>query len=209
MWFSSCHFPSRSTRHSLHETNSLDGLAWEEPSGAQVEDAYAPTIIRDGCIYRMWFTDLRTEPWSFRTAQSDDGHHWTVAHDAVMQVDQEWEHKRLFYPTVLKLGEVYLMWYGSYSNSPDAALTTALGFATSYDGIHWRKSDRNPVFGPDRSRQWESHYTTSQSILCLPDGSLRMWYASRPEPPFEHKYFAIGTARWASPGPIPAMPDPS
>ena len=33
--------------------------------------------------------------------------------------------------------------------------------------------------------------------LALPDGSWRIWYASRPAPPFDHKYFAIGTASWA------------
>ena len=31
------------------------------------------------------------------------------------------------------------------------------------------------------------------------DGSLRIWYASRPAPPFVHKYYAIGTAHWKDP----------
>lgn len=31
-----------------------------------------------------------------------------------------------------------------------------------------------------RARAWESHYTTSQSLMQLDDGSWRIWYASRP-----------------------------
>ena len=59
--------------------------------------------------------------------------------------------------------------------------------------------DHNPVFGPEPSRDWESHYTTSQTVMRLADGSWRMWYATRPAPPFDHKYYAIGTAHWAGP----------
>ena len=204
MWFSSCHFPSGDASHTLHETSSADGVVWTEPTGPLVVDAYAPTVIRENGRYRMWYTDVREDPWSIRTAESVNGRDWTVFADPVLEVDQGWERQRLVYPTVLTLGRKYLMWYGSYSNKPGTVMTTALGFAISDDGYNWRKSHRNPVFGPDRSRPWESHFTTSQSILGLPDGSWRIWYASRKKPPFDHKYFAIGTARWAGPGLIPA-----
>jgi hypothetical protein len=90
------------------------------------------------------------------------------------------------------------MWYGSYWRGQDSQ-KTALGFAVSRDGLRWTKSPHNPVFRPDPMREWESHYTTSQSLIRLEDGSWRIWYASRTRPPFVHKYFAIGTARWAGP----------
>ena len=32
--------------------------------------------------------------------------------------------------------------------------------------------------------------------VSMPDGSLRIWYASRKKPPFVNKYFAINTAVW-------------
>ena len=78
-------------------------------------------------------------------------------------------------------------------------MKTALGMAISTDGVRWQKNPNNPVFRPDESRDWESHYTTSQSIMRLPNGSWRIWYASRTRPPFIHKYFAIGTATWGGP----------
>jgi hypothetical protein len=37
-------------------------------------------------------------------------------------------------------------------------------------------------------------YVTSQSVMRLPDGRFRIWYASRKKPPFVNKYFAINTA---------------
>jgi len=195
MWFSSCDFPSRDTLHTLHEVTSEDGISWTPPSEPLLENVYAPTVIKEDDCYRMWFTDVEQEPWRFKYAVSFDGVEWSVDEEPVLALDQEWEHQRLFYPTVLKRNGKYLMWYGSYSNTPGNEMTTALGFATSTDGTRWEKDPGNPVFGPEPKQGWESHYTTSQSILQLPDGSLRIWYASRPKPPFVHKYFAIGTAR--------------
>lgn len=197
LWFSSCDFPSGNKLHTLHETTSGDGLSWEPPSEAQLEDVYAPTLIEEADTYRMWYTDVRSEPWCFRYAESRDGRRWDVESKPVLQLDQAWEHQRLFYPTVLKADDVYLMWYGSYSHRKGEEMKTSLGLAVSIDGMRWQKNPDNPIFGPDGSHPWESHYTTSQSLLRLPDGSWRIWYASRPKPPFEHKYFAIGTAQWS------------
>ncbi|MFA6291177.1 MAG: hypothetical protein WC637_05310 [Victivallales bacterium] len=195
LWFSSCDFPSGNPRHTLHEASSSDGLTWSEPSGSQLENIYAPTVILDGKVYRMWYTDVERDPWCFRYAESSDGARWNVDPEPVIVLDQRWELGRLFYPTVIKDGSQFLMWYGGYSNSPGEEQKTSIGFAMSGDGRHWRKNPANPVFGPEPAHSWESHYTTSQSVLRLPDGSWRIWYASRPKPPFEHKYFAIGTAR--------------
>jgi len=90
------------------------------------------------------------------------------------------------------------MWYGSYWKG-QRGQKTALGVAVSRDGRRWIKSAHNPVFRPEESRPWESHYVTSQSAIRHDDGSWRIWYASRTKPPFTHKYFAIGTATWKGP----------
>ena len=200
IWFSACKRPADGGKIiTLHEATSLDGWKWMPPSKAQLEHVYAPTIIKEDGLYRMWYTDVsKGDPWCIRYAESDNGCQWEVASDAVLGVDQDWERKRLFYPTVCKADGFYLMWYGSYSHSKGEAMKTSLGFAVSEDGRNWQKNPYNPVFKPEPSNDWETHFTTSQSVLRLQDGSWRMWYASRPKPPFVHKYFAIGTARWRS-----------
>ena len=199
MWFSSTHFADGTGRHTLHDTTSGDGFTWRAPSEPQLENAYAPSVLKVGDQYRLWYSDVSEEPWCVRHAVSDDGRDWSVGPRPALVLDQAWEHGRLFYPYVLQPApDLFVMWYGSYLSADPHK--TALGVAVSTDGVTWEKSAHNPIFGPDPARAWESHYTTSQTIVQLPDGRWRMWYASRPAPPFQHKYFAIGTASWTAPG---------
>lgn len=202
MWFSATALEDNSGLHTLHQAGSRDGISWSQPSDALLEDVYAPTVIREGRRYRMWYVDVSVDPWIIRHAASNDGRQWQVASEPCLVVDQHWERTRLFYPTVLKTEGVYLMWYGSYWKQHDS--TTATGFATSLDGLTWYKHPQNPVLRPTPKRAWESHYVTSQSVLRLPDGSFRIWYASRKKPPFLNKYFALNTALW-SPRNLPSQ----
>lgn len=206
MWFSSTDFVGGNGLHTLHESTSEDGIAWTAPSESLLANVYAPTIVKEGARYRMWYTDVAGDPWTIRLAESDDGRRWTVHADPVLQVDQAWEKQRLFYPAVLKTEGVYLLWYGSYWSAH--ASQTAIGIAASLDGVHWFKSPHNPMLRPDPKRPWESHYTTSQSIVREGDGSFRIWYASRKQPPFVNKYFALNTAIWQGPKPAARLSPP-
>ena len=197
MWFSSTDFSGGTGHHALYETRSQDGVHWERPSKPLLEHVYSPTILRDGARYRMWYTDVSQGTWIFRHAISDDGRHWQVHPDPVLSPAAKWEKSRIFYPTVLKVDGVYVMWYGSYWSK--RANTTAIGVAASLDGIRWYRNAHSPVLTPDPERPWESHYTTSQSIIRNADGTFRIWYASRKKPPFTNKYFALNTAIWSGP----------
>jgi dienelactone hydrolase len=199
MWFAATDFADGSGLHTLHTCTSHDGIHWSDPSPSLLSHVYAPTVIKTGRNYRMWFTRVGQNPWVICHATSQDGLTWRVAPDPVLNIDQPWELDRLFYPTVVRQDGLYLMWYGSYWKDARPAQKTALGFAASLDGIRWYKHPSNPVFRPEPKRDWESHYVTSQSVMRLDDGTWRMWYASRTKPPFDHKYFAIGTAVWSGP----------
>lgn len=197
MWFSSTWFSGGSGLHTLHETTGTDGVSWSKPSAALLEGIYAPTVMKEGRRYHVWYTDVSGDPWIIRHASSWDGSRWEVTAQPCLVIDQAWEKSRLFYPAVVKIDGVFCMWYGSYWGA--RASTTALGFAASTDGVNWHKHPQNPVLRPDPDRPWESHYVTSQSVMLLPDGSFRIWYASRKKPPFVNKYFAINTATWKPP----------
>jgi hypothetical protein len=194
MWFSSTWFEGGNSVHTLHEATSSDGISWSKPSPALLKHVYAPTIIKTGAEYQLWYTDVSQGDWKIRHARSRDGRQWRVTPDPCLVVDQKWERSRLFYPTVLKKNGLYFMWYGSYWSA--RANTTALGFAVSLDGLRWTKHPQNPVLRPDPKRPWESHYVTSQTILPVADNAFRIWYASRKQPPFVNKYFALNTALW-------------
>lgn len=194
MWFAAADLTDTGGVHTLHEAFSADGMTWSDPSSAQLENCYAPTIIEEGNTYRMWYTDVTSEPWVIRHAFSHDGKSWRVLEKPVLVIDQEWEKDRLFYPAVLKSDGYYIIWYGSYWSAHDQK--TAIGSAVSHDGVTFVKNPHNPVFRPDENRVWESHYTTSQTVLPIGPDIWRIWYASRTSPPFVNKYYAIGTAIW-------------
>jgi len=180
----------------LHEATSADGVKWSDPSPALAEHVYCPTVLKTERGYEMWFSDVSKRPWVIRHGTSGDGHKWTIDEQAALHLSQPWEGEVLVYPTVLKIDNAYLMWYGSYDSVTRRA-KTAIGFAVSLDGSAWHKHPGNPVLRPDPKRPWETNYVGSGSVMRLPDGSFRYWYASRKAPPFRNLYFALGTARWA------------
>jgi predicted GH43/DUF377 family glycosyl hydrolase len=194
----------KSGLHTLHQSHSSDGIAWNEPSPPLLENCYCPTVLKTDRGYEMWYSDVSRRPWVIRHAASSDGNSWQVTERPVLVLSQSWEAEVFVYPTVLKIDGAYLMWYGSYDNAIRRE-TTAIGFAASSDGKRWHKHPKNPVFRPDQNRPWESNYVGSGSVLRLPDGSFRYYYASRKAPPFNNLYFAINTARWdGPPAPISA-----
>jgi hypothetical protein len=198
MWFASATL-GKGGLHTLHESSSVDGVQWDEPSPVQHENVYCPTVLKTDRGYEMWFSDVSRRPWVIRHATSNDGRQWTVDTRPAVVLSQEWEAEVLVYPTVLKVDDAYLMWYGSYDGAVRRQ-NTAIGFAVSLDGQHWHKHPQNPVFRPDPNRSWESNYVGSGCVMRLADGSFRYWYASRKQPPFLNLYFAINTARWSGPG---------
>jgi predicted GH43/DUF377 family glycosyl hydrolase len=197
MWFSSAALDVGGPGHCIRETSSPDGVRWSQPSSVQLERAYAPAVVRTQRGYEMWYTEPGKYPWRMRHARSDDGRRWTVTDRPVLEETQDWEHYVMIYPAVTWFDGVYVMWYASYMH--ENRQTTAIGFAASVDGITWHKHPDNPVLRPDPRRSWESHYVSSHSVIRLPDGGFRMWYASRKEPPFTNLYFALNTARWSGP----------
>jgi predicted GH43/DUF377 family glycosyl hydrolase len=192
MYFAAVDFPRGTYQHDLYETTSTDGVTWSKPT-LTMKNAYAPCVIKEGDKYRMWYTCIDKHPWFTRTADSADGTKWTIREEPCIQIGQKWEVKDQVYPEVLKVDGVYIMLYGCYWNDGQH---TALGFAVSKDGYKWTKHPDNPVFRPEPKNDWESNFTTSQSLMRLPDGSFRLWYAGRRQPPWSNLYFAIGTARW-------------
>ena len=66
-----------------------------------------------------------------------------------------------------------------------------MGMATSTDGVSWTKHVANPVLTPTVGSDYDSVYTSSESVIREGD-SYRMFYAGRVDA--IHKYFSIGMA---------------
>jgi predicted GH43/DUF377 family glycosyl hydrolase len=202
-------------KHDVYRATSKDGIHWSKPSPALIANAYAPFVMKEGGLYKLWFTDVSKRPWLMRYAESKDGLKWTVREQpCLVPKEQKWEGAGgdlvtlpvIVYPSVIKADGIYIALYGTYWENQGR---TAIGLAVSEDGLNWKKSEFNPVLKPEPKNDWESNFTTSQTIMKLKNGSYRIWYAARQgpipgsnpkDPAWEHMYYAIGTAHSAGPG---------
>lgn len=106
-------------------TESLDGINWENfqvtlPTGASgtgYDDlyVYAPTIIKDDLIYKIWYTGCKRYSWNHRIlyAESADGINWENFQIAIdineSGLGLDMDHCRL--PNLIKDGSLFRIWY--------------------------------------------------------------------------------------------------
>jgi len=96
--------------------------------------------------------------WRVGTATSPDGITWTRHPDPVLVASLPWEGVNLYLPEVISYGGGYAMWYTGW------AAQTAIGYAVSWDGIHWGRWPGNPVLTP------RPGCTVVDSIAVIIDG---------------------------------------
>lgn len=180
----------------VEHATSRDGLHWQkDPRNPIFRHAYAPNLLQVGGEIRMYYVHKprsdggQTPPWEIHLAIGPDWHS-LKPHPAnpMLRLDQSWEQAHLFYPYVIQEGTTWVMFYASYWSARRA--TTAIGMATSPDGMRWEKHAANPVVTPTAESAFDSNYTSSQSVLR--DGDhYKMYYGARNRDVQTHKYFAI------------------
>jgi hypothetical protein len=97
-------------------------------------------------------------------ATSPNGTTWTkhVGNPVMTGTPGGWDEGMMMWPSVLKNGSAYEMWYTA---------GTGIGRATSPDGIHWTKDPGNPVL----SAGWDGGTPLQPSVL-LENGTYKMWF---------------------------------
>lgn len=158
-----------------------DSLSWE---AKWIE---SPAVIYDNGVYKMWYTGVGFD-WRIKIgyATSFDGLAWTkYANNPVVgtgssgSFDDYW----VGVPTVIKRGSLYEMWYSALSEADLADGrydTIRIGYATSFNGIHWNKYSNNPVLStltPPHNPAVDTNGPWAPSVVY--DGyNYRMWYES-------------------------------
>jgi len=179
----------------VEHATSRDGLAWEkDPRNPIFQRAYAPNLVQVGHEIWMYYVhkppkkDGKAVPWEIHRATGPDFYSLKADRaNPVVKLSQPWESASLFYPYVLKEGNTWVMFYASYWKGHPQA--TAIGMATSADGLKWSKSDANPILTPTPGSSFDSTYTSAQAVLR--DGDhYKMYYGARINQ--VHKYYAIG-----------------
>jgi beta-1,2-mannobiose phosphorylase / 1,2-beta-oligomannan phosphorylase len=191
MWF------SWRPHKSIALVESRDGIQWSDPVKALTPNTETdweanvnrPVVIRREDGYHLWYTgQTRNNSW-IGYATSEDGVTWKRRSDVpVLAPEQPWEKVAVMCPHVIwnDSTKEYRMWYsGGEQFEPDA-----IGYATSPDGLNWKKHSDNPIFRADPSNQWEQDRVTGCQVVRQGDGYL-MFYIG-----FEDRHRArIGVAR--------------
>lgn len=174
----------------IHYMTSEDGINWTQPSQepvlhtedvpfAEVAALASSVVVADDGTWLMYFYVVNRPGVAGSigraTASSPDGV-WTVDPDPVLVGEADWEVNGVGAPQVLKTEEGYLMYY----SAGDAELVSRIGMATSTDGIHWEKSEANPILEP--TEEWEGNTVHQPRVVETENGYLmayRAWTGQR------------------------------
>jgi beta-1,2-mannobiose phosphorylase / 1,2-beta-oligomannan phosphorylase len=155
-------------------TESNDAAGWiKYPDNPVLGGSYGTcfdvSLLREGDIYRMWFS------WrpkgSVALVESKDGFHWS-APVIVLAPNKAggWENE-VNRPVVINQGGLYRMWFTGQANGH-----SAIGYATSRDGVVWKRMRDQPVLSP--TQPWEKVAVMCPDVLWDKKAKLyKMWYS--------------------------------
>jgi predicted GH43/DUF377 family glycosyl hydrolase len=177
-----------SLQGNLGQATSADGLNWVKykdnpvlevgPPGSwdDFSVGVASVIMEDSAKYHMWYTGTSDQTTiSIGYATSYDGLNWVKYIDnPVLEPGSpgSWDGSWVIFPSVLFDGSMYKMWYTGYSFENWHG---RIGYATSFDGIHWDKFESNPVLDVGLSYEWDSNSVFSPFIID--EEIFEIWYA--------------------------------
>jgi beta-lactamase class A len=90
----------------------------------------------------------------------------------------DWDDATISEAKVVYDGQTFHLWYaGRRRGPPGLKMPMDLGYATSSDGIHWQKSESNPVLVRGPLGSYDENMITAPYVLY--DGEqFRMWYSA-------------------------------
>ncbi len=138
--------------------------------GGKYGTCFDISVLKQDAGYRMWLSWRSKQ--SIALVSSDDGIHWSEPPKVAFGPRKEsgWEDE-VNRPIVLKRDDGYHMWY-----TGQAAGHSAIGYATSADGLAWKRASDKPVLTADAP--WEKVAVMCPHVIWDADGKqYRMWYS--------------------------------
>jgi len=164
-------------KHAVALVESVDGTHWSAPPQAVLgprpetgweDDINRPSVLRREDGFHMWYTGQAKGRSAIGYATSPDGVAWTRrSEQPVLAPEQRWEKVALMCPSVIwdEEARLFRMWYsGGEQYEPNA-----IGYATSPDGLTWKKHEANPIFQPEPDHRWEKHKVTACQVEKVGD----------------------------------------
>jgi len=156
--------------------SSTDGIVWQKlgrpvispglPTSWDKDRVGSSSIVGpdESGEYKMWYDGGSIQYFGYATATDETT--WTKYPDPVF-----WDDDIIYYDRVIFNNGLYEMWY-SIRRPPG----NALGYATSLDGINWKRSPESPVLHPGPDGTWDD-YAIGPTGDIIFDGTLyNMWY---------------------------------
>ena len=173
-------------KKSLALSVSADGKVWSRPEiilGPNdtywEEDLNRPVVVKKDGIYHMWYTGQAksTNSWIGYATSSDGVNFTRMSAEPVLSFEAPWEKVALMCPHVIwdEKEQLFKMWYsGGEQYEPDA-----IGYATSADGLNWKKHPDNPVFSANKANEWEQYKVTACQVIKRKDDYLMFYIGFR------------------------------
>jgi len=138
--------------------------------GGKYGTCFDISVLREGDRYRMWLSWRPKQ--SVALVESKDGIHWSEPPKSVLGPRPEtgWEDD-INRPVVIKRKNGYHMWYTGQAKG-----RSAIGYATSPDGITWNRRSDKPVLSPEAP--WEKVAVMCPDVVWDEKARLyKMWYS--------------------------------
>ena len=139
--------------------------------GGKYGTCFDISVLHDGGKYRMWLSWRPKK--SVALVESKDGIHWSEPPQVVLGPRKEtgWEDD-INRPFVLKRADGYHMWYTGQAKG-----RSWIGYATSSDGVKWKRMSDKPVLSFDQP--WELNIAVMCPSVIWDETAkqFRMWYS--------------------------------
>jgi predicted GH43/DUF377 family glycosyl hydrolase len=138
---------------------------------------YAPTIILEDNVYKMWYAGFDATNFRIGYATSTDKINWAKFEFGPVLLtgpDGSWDAFYVSSPSVILKDGIYHMWYTGWPGSSYELFR--IGYAISNNGTNWDKYDFNPVLSPSTIGNWDPVSVKAPSVV-FNNGIFHMWFA--------------------------------
>jgi len=142
--------------------------------GGKLGTIFDISVLKDANGYVM-YCSWRPKK-SIAISESKDGFHWSDP-EIVLGPDSTtgWE-EELNRPVVIKRADGYHMWYTGQTGDDGNNGKSAIGYAISNDGRHWKRMSAKPVLTPQSA--WEKTSLMCPHVIWDEQEKIyKMWYS--------------------------------
>ncbi len=142
--------------------------------GGELGTCFDIAVLPDGDGYRMYFS-WRPQK-SIAVVTSDDGVRWTTPTIVLSPTHATTWEQDINRPAVLTRHDGYHMWYTGQSKDAADVGRSAIGYATSLDGVTWERTSAEPVLAAGAA--WEKVAVMCPHVIWDDARHLYyMWYS--------------------------------